>query len=274
MTLLSIFKRYKWRISCTMFLVLIEAIAFLLLPLVIGFAIDDLLINSYSGLRKLAIVGFSIIIFGSLRRIYDTRIYAGIYTDLTSETAEKDKKSDTSTLNARMTMLKELTEFFENHFPQLINSLIGLFGTVIILYALDFEIFLGCLVVLVLMFIVFSLTQNRTTYLNHHYNNALEKQVIALDSRSNQSIRGFMTGLMRWKIKLSDLETLIFGVIWVGMVSLIVFSVTEAVGDGSLKAGAVMSIVMYVFQFAEGTGMLPLYYQQFLRLQEISERLK
>lgn len=35
-----------------------------------------------------------------------------------------------------------------------------------------------------------------------------------------------------------------------------------------------MAMVMYVFQFAEGAGMLPLYVQQFLRLQEISTRLK
>lgn len=48
----------------------------------------------------------------------------------------------------------------------------------------------------------------------------------------------------------------------------------KAANDGTLKAEAIMSIVMYVFQFAEGSGMLPLYYQQYLRLNEISERLR
>lgn len=170
-------------------------------------------------------------------------------------------------------MLSELTDFFENSFPDLINSLIGLVGTVVILYALDFEIFLGCLAVLLLMVVVFWATSGRTKSLNYHYNNELEKQVTAIDNRTQQPLLHFMSGLMRWRIRLSDLETLIFGVIWLGMVGLIIFSVTEAVGSGTLKTGAIMSIVMYVFQFAEGSGMLPLYFQQFLRLQEISGRL-
>lgn len=274
MTLLAIFKRYRWRISFTMLLVLLEAIGMLLLPLVIGFAIDGLLAGSYVGVWQLSAVGVGILVSGSLRRLYDTRLYSGIYVDISTETTEKDSLSDTSKLNARVLMLKELVEFFENSFPELMVSVIGLVGTVVILYTLDFEIFLGCLAVLLLIIVVFALTSNYTTKLNHHFNNTLEGQVTAIENRKATSIRGFMTGLMRWNIKLSDLETLIFGIIWLGMVGLIVFSVVEAVGDGSLKVGAVMAIVMYVFQFAEGTGMLPLYYQQFLRLQEISNRLK
>lgn len=273
MTLFSIYKRYKWRISLTMLLVLAEAIAFLLFPLVIGFAIDGLLEKSYIGIWQLAALGFALTIAGSIRRLYDTRVYAGIHVELCGEVIDSDKKSDTSTLNARVSMLEELTEFFENSFPDLMNSLIGLVGTVIVLYTLDFEIFLGCLIVLLLMLLIFWLTKNRTQTLNHYYNNELEKQVVMIENRKKHSLQNFMKGLMRWQIKLSDLETLIFGIIWLGMVALIVFSVIEAVGSGTLKTGAIMAIVMYVFQFAEGSGMLPVYFQQFLRLQEISERL-
>lgn len=82
MTLFSIYKRYKWRISLTMLLVFAEAVAMLLLPLVIGFAIDGLLVSSYNGVWQLAAVGFAVVIIGSLRRVYDTRVYAGIYVNL------------------------------------------------------------------------------------------------------------------------------------------------------------------------------------------------
>ncbi|PID64694.1 MAG: hypothetical protein CR962_01205, partial [Gammaproteobacteria bacterium] len=129
--------------------------------------------------------------------------------------------------------------------------------------------------VLAVIIVVFMATGKLTTRLNHHYNNTMEEQVVAIDKRTTMPIRGFMQRLMKWNIKLSDLETVIFGVIWLAMVALIVFSVVQAVGAGNaIKVGAVMSIVMYVFQFAEGAGMLPLYFQQFLRLQEISLRLK
>ncbi|WP_251357842.1 ABC transporter six-transmembrane domain-containing protein [Kangiella sp. TOML190] len=274
MTLFSIYKRYKWRISLTMALVGIEAVAMLLLPLVIGFAIDDLLADSYSGLWQLTLVGVTVLTSGSLRRFYDTRVYSSIYVDLSSETAEVDKESSTSRLNARITMLKELVEFFENSFPELIFNLIGLVGTVIILYSLDYDIFLGCLAILVFMFIVFGLTGKRTKQLNHQYNDVFEAQVEAIEQRSKSSIRGYMKQLMAWNIRLSDLETIVFGLVWFGMVGLIIFSVVEAVGDGNIKVGLAMSTIMYVFQFAEGSGVLPLHFQQFLRLTEISSRLK
>lgn len=277
MTLFSIFKRYRWRILLTLILVLTEAGAMLLLPLVIGIAIDGLLTNSCQGIYWLAVVGLGITISGSLRRLYDTRVYSGIYVDLSSETVKSHTEKSTSTINARVIMLKELVEFLENQMPELLNSVVALVGTVIILYALDFEIFLGCLAVLALMIAVFMATGKLTTTLNHHYNNTLEEQVMVIENcnRKNAvSVHGFMKRLMGWKVKISDLETAVFGIIWLGMVALIVFSVMQAVGTGeAIRAGEVMSVMMYVFNFAEGAGMLPLYFQQFLRLQEISSRL-
>lgn len=274
MTLFSIFKRYRWRIIATLTLVFAEAGAMLFLPLAIGGAIDGLLANSYQGLWWLVAVGLGVTISGSLRRVYDTRVYSGIYVDISTETAESDITSNTSTVNARMTMLRELVEFLENDLPELLNSVIGLVGTVIILLTLDLQIFFACLAELILMIGVFLATNKRTTKLNYNYNNAMESQVTALENRKSQPIKGFMQKLMYWNIKLSDLETIIFGIIWLGMVALIVYSVIQAVGDGSMKTGAIMATVMYVMQFAEGSGMLPLYFQKYLRLQEISSRLR
>ncbi len=274
MTLFSIFKRYQWRIILTLILVLAEAIAMLLFPLVIGFAIDGLLTGIYTGLWQLGLLGLGVVISGSLRRFYDTRVYSNIYVDLSTETVESNQKIDSSTLNARVTMLRELVEFLENQLPELINSLIGLFGTISILYFLDMQIFLACLIVLLVITIVFMATGKLTTNLNYYYNNTMEKQVIAIENSSITPIRGFMQTLMKWNIKLSDLETIIFGVIWLVMIGLIVFSVVQAVdASEAIKAGTVMSVVMYVFEFSERAGMLPLYFQQFLRLQEISSRL-
>lgn len=274
MTLVSIFKRYRWRIIMTLSLVLLEAGAMLFLPLAIGGAIDSLLANSYDGLWGLIAVGIGVTISGSLRRVYDTRVYSSIYVDISTETVDSQQTESTSTINARVTMLRELVEFLENDLPELLNSVIGLVGTVIILLTLNTNIFLACLAELVLIIVVFWATSKRTTKLNQYYNNTMEIQGAAIENRKQQPIRGFMKKLMHWNIKLSDVETMIFGIIWLGMVALIVFSVVQAVGDGSLKTGAIMAIVMYVMQFSEGSGMLPLYFQKYLRLQEISSRLK
>ncbi len=74
------------------------------------------------------------------------------------------------------------------------------------------------------------------------------------------------------RIKLSDLEAANFGIVWVLTVGLLVFSVAEA-AERTVEYGMVLAVVMYVFEFAESVTLLPFYYQQWLRLREISGRL-
>ena len=56
------------------------------------------------------------------------------------------------------------------------------------------------------------------------------------------------------------------------MIGLLVFSI-GATAEKTIEYGTVFAIVMYVFQFLESVVSLPLYYQQWLRLREISGRL-
>jgi hypothetical protein len=78
---------------------------------------------------------------------------------------------------------------------------------------------------------------------------------------------------MRWNIKLSDLETANYFVIWLGIIGLLVFAPIAAVSSGVLNYGLVFSILMYVFQYIESLVSLPYFIQKVIRLQEISGRL-
>ena len=274
MTLTSIFVTYKWKISFTLVLVWLESLVILLFPLFIGYAIDGLLEGSYVGIQQLAALGVGELIIGSARRFYDTRIYSGIYRDLAFTTVERDKVSSTSTLSARVTMLKELVEFFEVSFPDLIVSTVSVVGTVVILYSLNFNTFLGCVGLLFLIVAVFGLTSKKTISYNYHYNNAMEKQVTVVEKRKMPSVKKYLKELMSWNIRLSDIETLNFGIIWLGMIALIIFSIYDSVTQGVLTYGAIFSVVMYVFEFEDEATELPELYQQWLRLREISKRLR
>ena len=58
-------------------------------PFVLGVAIDDLVDGSYRGVLWLAgleVIGLTV---GVIRRLYDTRVYTGIYTDVANRTAQK-----------------------------------------------------------------------------------------------------------------------------------------------------------------------------------------
>jgi ABC-type bacteriocin/lantibiotic exporter with double-glycine peptidase domain len=268
----ALLKRFAGRFALTLTLVVLEAAGWILFPLVIGRAIDSVLADSTRGLWEFAILGIVTMGIAVLRRIVDSRAYARIYVTLGEEMAASAAGSSTSTRTARLGMLRELVEFFENSLPELVNAVLGLVGTVLILAALNVPVFLGCLVIAVATVVLYALTGRLTMRYNRGLNDEHERQVDAVDSGDPGRLATHLRAMMRWNIRLSDLEAANFGVNWVFMIALLVFAVSAATTE-TAEYGAVFAIVMYVFQFVESMMMLPFFYQQWLRLREISGRL-
>ncbi len=264
-------KRFAGRLTLTMSLVVLEAAGWILFPLFIGRAIDSVLAGSTRGLYELAALGIGTMLIAIIRRLVDSRAYSRVYVGLGEEIVGADADSDTSTRTARLGMLREIVEFFENSLPALVNSVLGLAGTVLILWLLNVPVFLGCVVVAVATMTLYAVTGRLTTRYNEGYNDQYERQVDAVGSGDPVRLGRHLRAMMRWNIRLSDLEAANFGVNWVFMTGLLVFAVAAA-AEQTLEYGAVFAIVMYVFQFVESMLGIPLYYQQWLRLREISGR--
>ena len=268
----ALLKRFAGRFVLTLSLVVLEAAGWILFPLVIGRAIDGVLANSARGLYELAILGTVTMGIAVVRRLVDSRAYAGIYATLGEEMASSAEGAGTSTRTARLGMLKEIVEFFENSLPELINSVLGLGGILLIVATLNFPVFLGCLAAAAATVILYALTGRLTTRYNQGLNDEHEQQVDAVHSGDPRRLGKHLRAMMRWNIRLSDLEAANFGINWVFMIALLVFAVSAAVQE-TAEYGAVFAVVMYVFQFMESMMMLPFFYQEWLRLREISGRL-
>ena len=265
-------KRFAGRIALTLLLIVLESAGWILFPLVIGRAIDGVLADSWQGLYELAVLGIAAMAIAILRRIVDSRAYARIYAKLGEELVAGQSESSTSTKTARLGMLREIVEFLENSLPELITSVLQLAGVILILSTLNLPIFGGCVVVIGVTVAIYVLTGRLTTRFNRSYNDQYEQQVDAVESGDAARVGRHISDMMRWNIKLSDLEAANFGIVWLFMIALLVFSIGAAAGD-IVEYGKVFAIVMYVFQFMEAVMSLPLYYQQWLRLREISGRL-
>ncbi len=275
LSLHSIFLRFKWRISFTLSLVMIETLLELLYPLFIGWAINDLLSDSFDGIYLLAGLGVTSALIGSVRRFYDTRIYAYIYQIITPEMVEQEKvrSQSVSTIAARSSLLTELVEFFENALPEVITAIIGLTGALIIISTLNLSVFLACLALLVLVALIYLTIGNLNYRLNAGYNTELEHQVEAIRQADIEQVRNHFQRLMRWNIKLSDLETGTYFMIWIGVVALFVYTPIAAISKGMVDYGLIVALLMYVFDFIEKVSALPLYVQQVIRLKEITNRI-
>ena len=274
-TIISLFKRFKKKISLTSFLVVIESILNLLFPLFIGFAINSLLDKSYTGIIALGGLGILELLVGSGRRYYDTRAYSTIYKTLSKEMVEREQKNDSpvSATAARASLLIEFIEFLENSLPAIIGSFLGLFGILAIIFSLSRPVFWASVGLFVFMSLVYVASGKKNFEFNKGYNDQLEKQWAALSEKKMGNIERHFQKMMYWNIKLSDLETLNYAVIWIGIIGLLVYAPIVVVDSGVTNYGLVFSVLMYVFQYVESVVMLPYFVQQIIRLQEISGRL-
>lgn len=275
-SLKNIFKRFRWKIIFTWLLVIFEAGLFLLFPLVMGMAIDDIIKGAYLGIVVLGGVALLSLLVGSGRRFYDTRIYSKIYAIISPELVEKEKKrnASVSVISAKANLATEFVEFLENGFPDIITSIIGLGGTLVIILFLNVKVFIACMIASLIIMVIYSLTSKKTYFLNKNFNQELEKQVSVLEENNKTSIITHFKNIVKWNIKLSDLETVNFSVSWLFLMAVLLYSIFATIESGITAHGKILAIVMYVFNYIESVIAIPLYYQQFVRLKEISHRLE
>jgi len=266
-------KPYRWKFVFTLVLILLEATASLLFPLFIGFAIDGALNQSYDEVIYLGLLSMAALFIGVCRRVFDSRFYAKIYQDLGTRIVSKLQNGESSLKSARLNMIREWVEFLENSLPELINSFIGLIGVVIIIMTLNSTLFYACLVISLLIFLIYWMSRKKTIRFNKSSNDEWEKQVDVLSENDEKGLNLHLKEMMKWNIKLSDLEAVNFSLSWILLSLFLVGTIMVAVHQGMTEYGALFALIIYVFQYMENVINLPFFYQNWLRLKEIQERI-
>lgn len=274
-TLKTLVVRFKWRIALTNLLVLLESLLTVLIPLFIGLAINDLLDQSLRGVIYLVVLVLSSVAVSSIRRVYDTRTYSRIYQIVAPEmvAAEQKKDSSVSKIIARTGLLAEITEFLEWSAPAVVGAGVYLIATLVIIAGLSLKVFYASLALLLLTLVVYAVTGKINFKLNEDYNNQLEHEVNALETRDHRFIKNYYKTLMAWNIKLADLGTFNFLIVMLGTTALLVYTPIALIKSGIEYYGLVFSAVLYVFEFIAALEALPDHIQQIVRLNEISHRL-
>ena len=274
-SLINIFRRFKGKITLTFLLLTIENALNLFIPLILGFAINDLIDGNYDGVYYFSTIFLGIVIIGVVRRAYDTRAYSFIYTKVASETVESqiEKNSSNSQIASRANLIEEVVDFFEQELPQGFTSLFGVVGSIIMLYVFDWKLFVAGQISILLIYLVYAFSEDKIFAYNKSMNDQLDKHVDIISARDSKSTFKHFKKLAFWNIKLSDLESINFGIIEIILFALIIFTLIIASTQGNATPGSIFAILAYVIDFAEGVGMLPFIYQQKVRLNEIVSRI-
>lgn len=273
LTVASLFSVFRTRIAVTWAIILAETVLLALIPLFIGFAIDDLLSGHTTSFWQLTGIMALLITLSVTRRAYDTRVYGTIRVELGKAQVTRGNGLAVSTLNARIGMGRELVDFLEDTLPEAAASGVQLLISVAILCAFSPILALAAGTGALGMTLVYAAFHRRFYRLNAALNHQAEKQVHLLERRSLRPILGHLLRLRRHEVRLSDAEALLYGTIFAVLLATLLFNLRYATEFETVTAGMLFSVVSYSWQFVESALALPVTLQSWTRLSEIMARI-
>jgi ABC-type bacteriocin/lantibiotic exporter with double-glycine peptidase domain len=273
LTIATLFRVFRARIALTWITILAETGLLALIPLFIGFAIDDLLTDTMTSFWQLAGIMGILIGLSVIRRIYDTRVYGAIRVELGKAQVQRAEGIEISTLNARIAMGRELVDFLENIAPEALAAGVQLFVSIAILYAFSPILALAAIAATLGMIAIYAVFHNRFYRLNAALNQHTEKQVKLLEHRTLRPMVSHFLRLRRHDVRLSDAEALLYGLVFVVLLAMILFNLRAATELPDVTTGTIFSIVSYSWAFVESALALPVTLQSWTRLSEITMRI-
>ncbi len=266
-------KTHRGQIAITWILTLAETILLALVPLLIGFTIDEVLAGKYLSLSYLLGGLAGLIIISVVRRVYDTRVYTKIWVKMMRTLCRRLNLLPTSIKNARFELSRELVDFLEHDLPQLISSLIQVLVAFAILASFQLQLAATSLATIAAMILLYAPLHRRFFRLNAALNQQKEAQVRIIEERSRPSFRRYLQQIRRLEIHLSDTEAILYGLIFVAISLFIVTNLYFGATLEGISAGKLFAIVSYSWEYAEAAIALPAALQTWTRLEEIIQRI-
>ena len=246
---------------------------FALIPLMIGRSIDGLLSGEWSDFVTLAIVFAFLLISATGRRIYDTRVYGTIRVELAKSLVSRSADKSISVVNARVLMGRELVDFLEHEAPESMTAVIQIIVSVGILLAFHGALALSASCATLIMLLIYALFAKRFFRLNGNLNAQTESQINVLESAERTRITGHFLKLRKHEVQLSDTESLVYGVIFLVLLTMLSFNLWFAATQSGASPGEIFAIVTYSYEFVQSAVVLPLALQSLTRLKEITARI-
>lgn len=273
LTVSNLLKKFWKPISITWILTISETVLMTLIPLFIGFAIDGLLEDRLDDFVHLVSIMGALLLTSVCRRAYDTRVFGTIRVELGKTLVARSSKLATSIVNARLGMGRELAGFLEEQAPEAMNSVVQLIISSIVLYTFHPTLALTSILAAVLMMIIYSLFHKQFYRLNSAYNHQEEKQVNTLNTQKPERIYSHLIRLRRLEVSLSDTESVVYGLIFLVLLSFVSFNLWFAASNIDVTVGKIFSVISYSWSFVESALILPITLQSWSRLREIMTRI-
>jgi ABC-type multidrug transport system fused ATPase/permease subunit len=272
----SLFAVYHWRILATYALTAVENLLRLAQPLVLGWAINDLLTGQTFGLIVLVIQHLSHLIVGLTRQVYDTRAFTAIYSDLVTRMIrqQRDLGVDVSRVSARAALSREFVDFFERSVPTAIRAAFSIIGSLIMLAWYDPIVVVICLGLMLPAALVNRVYARWTRRLSRGLHDQLEREVDVIDAARPEDLRAHFDEIASWRVRLSNAEAINFGLMELFILGVIVLVLVRTCQLPDILAGDLFAVFRYLMLMLIGFDQIPRLVHQISRLQDVKDRMK
>jgi hypothetical protein len=274
LTLRGIFRAHRGAFVLIYVLFTLENFLRIAQPLLLGRAINGLL---YSSSMELAVFIAAYVAFtamGVLRRVYNTRAFAAIYSGLATRVVVEQRGGNvaTSRVAARTVLSRQYVDFFEHDVPTVLYTAYSLVGAVVMLAVEDTVLALLCLFILLPAGLLGRSFARISLELHARLHDQMEHEVSVIEGGRSPEVRGHFDLLARWRIKLSDREASNFAGMELFILLLIVVALVRCAAVGA-DLGSVFAVYRYVIMFVSSTDAIPVLIQQATRLRDIGRRV-
>jgi hypothetical protein len=275
-SLWGIFAAYRWRILATYGLFSLENLLRLAQPLVLGWAVRDLLQSSMLGLALFLGQHILYLAVASGRRLNDTRCFTRIHADLATGVVleQRGRDVEVSRVAARSSLSREVVDFFERDMVVAIYCLYSVLGALAMLAWADPVLVCYCLAMILPAFLLSRWVGPQSLLLHGRLNDEVEREVEVIERAQPGEVRGHFDLIRRWRIALSDRDAFSYAVLETLIFVAMAAALMRTCARPGVDAGTIFAVLGYVLVYTSGIVNVPLLVQQLSRLRDIRNRLQ
>ena len=257
-------------------LFIVNAILMVIYPKVLGNAIDHLIAKDYSYIWYLVSTFVAIMFFGYISRIYDVRVFSGIYRRFASLETHKQIESgvETTKINGRLTLMNYIVHFFERDMLVVLQTIIGLVGAIYFLAIVSLPIVGFLMITSVLILGVSFYYSPKIAEITSLNNDLSEEQTEIIGTRKISSVNNLLKRGQKLSIKLSVVDSKfsiwIQGIVYGSVTALLTYYVMY----NKVSVGSVFSTYRYMFDFCNALLGLPTILTSYINIKDVVKRLE
>jgi ABC-type bacteriocin/lantibiotic exporter with double-glycine peptidase domain len=255
---------------------MINAILMVMYPKVLGNAIDHLIVKDYSYIWYLVSTFAAIMFFGYISRIYDTKVFSGIYRRFASiETCKQlDSDVETTKINGRLTLMHYIVQFFERDMLLVIQTIIGLVGAIYFLSMVSLPIVGFLIITTILILGATAYYSPKIADITSQYNDLSEEQTDVIGTRKISAINNLLKRGQSLSLKMSSIDAKfsiwIQGIVYGSVTALLTYYVMY----NKVSVGSVFSTYRYMFDFCNALLGLPTILTSYINIKDVIKRLE